>query len=71
MDPDPDSDPDLQHWPGTGHSRGTPYLEVDFSRAEAVGGARPPVAQGPALPVHGQPSQEILLLDPANKINTK
>jgi hypothetical protein len=47
------------------------YLEVEFSRAEAVGGARPPVAQGPALPVHGQPGQEILLLDPANQINRK
>jgi hypothetical protein len=49
--------------PGTGNS--VRYLEVKFSRAEAVGGARPPVAQGPALPVHGQPGQEILLLDPA------
>ncbi len=55
--------------PGTGNS--VRYLEVEFSRAEAMGGARPPVAQGPALPVHGQPGQEILLLDPANQINTK
>jgi hypothetical protein len=54
--------------PGTGNS--VRYLEVEFSRAEAVGGAGPSVAQGPALPVHGQPGQEILLLDPANQINT-
>jgi hypothetical protein len=32
-----------------------------------MGGARPSVAEGPALPVHGQPCQEILLLDPATK----
>ena len=44
-----------------------PYLEVEFAGAEAVGGARPAVAERPALPVHGQSGQEVLLLDPATQ----